>query len=175
MQQSFDAIGYRLGIAQCDVVSVTPTIGRRDGCRLRARSLARVGGARELMNPRGEAACERLRAYRHYHLMILVRRAHASVAGEDLERLQDPWVTSRPSLLLAQVAPPLGDPQAGQLCSRVREDRPRLSAPAQASHARLARPDRGSVARDAATEIDRARAPRLATRPDAATTTPRSC
>ena len=116
--------------------------------RARARS-PRARRSASCMNPRGEAACERLLA------LIAIDTddfaaggAHASVAAKIFERLQDPWGDLEARLLLAQVALAKGDPQAKQLCVGVREDRPRRgrAAPAPPPHARLARADRGALA-----------------------------
>ena len=139
-RQSFDAIGYRLGIAQCDVV-----LGHAD---------------RELMNPRGEAACERLLA------LIAIDTddfaaggAHASVAAKIFERLQDPWGDLEARLLLAQVALAKGDEEAKELvadCERIVLDE---AEPRQHRHLTLAWLAQIEHRwQDAASEIDRARA-----------------
>jgi hypothetical protein len=159
-RQSFDAIGYRLGIAQCDVVlgHADHRAGEMDTAR--ARALSARAAFRELMNPRGEAACERLLA------LIAIDTddfaaggAHASVAAKIFERLQDPWGDLEARLLLAQVALAKGDPQAKTLvgeCEKIVLDE---AEPRQHRHltvAWLAQVD--GRWQDAANEIDRARA-----------------
>jgi hypothetical protein len=101
----FDAIGYRLGIAQCDVVlgHADHRAGQMDDARQRA--LSARAAFRELQNPRGEAACERLLAMIAIDTDDLAAAdAHANVARKLYERLQDPWGDLEARLLVAQVA-----------------------------------------------------------------------
>src|SRR4029077_17794026 len=86
----FDAIGYRLGIAQSDVALAHADHRAFDFAGARARALAARASFREGQNPRGEAACERLLA------MVALdsdeydaAEAHARVAFKIYERLQD--------------------------------------------------------------------------------------
>jgi hypothetical protein len=128
----FDAIGYRLGIAQCDVVlgHADHRAGQMDEARQRA--LSARAAFRELQNPRGEAACERLLA------MIAIDtddfaagEAHANVARKLYDRLQDPWGDVEARLLVAQVAlsrdgawnrPPQSGASVGDSASRSMHD-----------------------------------------------------
>jgi hypothetical protein len=114
----FDAIGYRLGIAQCDVALGHADHRASDFAGARARALAARASFRELQNPRGEAACERLLA------MVALdsddydaAEAHAQVALRIHDRLQDPWGQLESRLLLAQVALARGDDRAESLVS----------------------------------------------------------
>ncbi len=91
----------------------TPTTAPSTSPSARARALAARASFREVQNPRGEAACERLLA------MIALDAddfdaadAHARVAFKIYERLQDPWGELESRLLLAQVALARGDPRA---------------------------------------------------------------
>jgi eukaryotic-like serine/threonine-protein kinase len=126
----------------------------------RARALSARAAFRELLNPRGEAACERLLA------LIAIDTddfaaggAHASVAAKIFERLQDPWGDLEARLLLAQVALAKGDPQARQLatdCEKIVLDE---AEPRQHRHLTLAWLAQTEERwQDAANEIDRARA-----------------
>jgi hypothetical protein len=159
-RQSFDAIGYRLGIAQCDVVlgHADHRAGEMDAGR--ARALSARAAFRELMNPRGEAACERLLALLAIDTDdFAAGGAHATVAAKIFERLQDPWGDLEARLLLAQVALAKGDRHAKALCAECEKIVLDEAEPRQHRHLTLAwlAHVEGRWA-DAAQEIDRARA-----------------
>jgi hypothetical protein len=126
----------------------------------RARALSARSAFRELMNPRGEAACERLLALIAIDTEDLAAGgAHASVAAKIFERLQDPWGDLEARLLLAQVALAKGDPQARWLCLECEKIVLDEAEPRQHRHLTLAwlAQTEGRWS-DASTEIDRARA-----------------
>lgn len=101
-----DAIGYQLGLAQ-----VAVTLGHvelRAGNLDRAYQIATetLPRFREQVNPRGEAACERLAA------MVTLKRGNLTAAFQHAlstfslydQRIADPWGRVEGVLLLAQVA-----------------------------------------------------------------------
>jgi tetratricopeptide (TPR) repeat protein len=101
-----DAIGYQLGLAQVAVTlgHVELRAGNLDQAhRIASETLVRF---RELVNPRGEAASERLAA------MVALGRGDLSAAFRHAlstfslydTRIADPWGRVEGSLLLAQVA-----------------------------------------------------------------------
>jgi hypothetical protein len=101
----FDAIGYRLGIAQCDLAMahVEHRAGDHEGARVRA--MATRDTLRALENPRGLAGSERLLA------MIAIdqddasaAQKHAKAALDLFEKLGDPWGILESRLLLVQEA-----------------------------------------------------------------------
>ncbi|AKT41479.1 serine/threonine-protein kinase [Chondromyces crocatus] len=101
----FDAIGYRLGLAQCELAQAHAE--HRLGYLDEARSLVLTArqSFRDLANPRGEAGCERLLSM----LALDVDDAdlsleHAESAGRIFERLADPWGLVEARVLLAQIA-----------------------------------------------------------------------
>ena len=112
----FDGIGYRLGLAQCDLALGHADHRAFDFAGSRARALAARASFREVQNPRGEAGCERLLA-----MIALdcddwdVAEAHARVALKIYDRLQDPWGELESRLLLAQVALARDDDRAEAL------------------------------------------------------------
>jgi hypothetical protein len=114
----FDRIGYRLGLAQSDVVLGHAEYRAGDMDRACARALDARSTLRELQNPRGEAACERLLS-----LIALdtddfpAASAHAHQALKLYEKLQDPWGQVECKLLLAQVSLARGDEGARKLVS----------------------------------------------------------
>ena len=132
----FDTIGYRLGIAQCDIA-----LGHADHRGLRAspgagaRALPRAPASASSRTRAARPACERLLA------MIALdtddyaaAAAHARVAQKIYDRLQDPWGALESQLLLAQVALARGRPSA-----------PRRSSP-RASASSSTRPSPASTA-----------------------------
>jgi hypothetical protein len=156
----FDGIGYRLGIAQCDVALGHADHRALDFASARARALAARASFREVQNPRGEAACERLLA------MIALDAddydaadAHSRVGFRIYERLQDPWGELESRLLLAQVGLARGDSRAESLvaaCDRVVLDEAEPRQHRHLTRAWLAQ-QQGRW-NDAAAEIDAARA-----------------
>jgi hypothetical protein len=106
----FDAIGYRLGLAQCDVADGhglhrDGKIAEAGAVALRARQ-----SFRDLANPRGEAAAERLLAMAALDLGDDVSaEQHTRAAGGIYDRLGDPWGQVESRLLVAQIALSRGD------------------------------------------------------------------
>jgi len=101
-----DAIGYQLGLAQVDVIwgHVELRAGHLE--KAYQKALDTLVRFRELQNPRGEAACERLAA-----MAALGRDDHAGAFRHALstfslydQRIADPWGRVEGSLLLAQVS-----------------------------------------------------------------------
>jgi tetratricopeptide (TPR) repeat protein len=101
-----DAIGYQLGLAQVAVTlgHVELRAGNLDlAYQIATETLLRF---RELVNPRGEAACERLAAMVALgkgELGAAFRHALSTFSLYD-QRIADPWGRVEGSLLLAQVA-----------------------------------------------------------------------
>jgi hypothetical protein len=122
----FDGLGYRLGIAQCDVALGHADHRAFDFDGARAKALGARASFRELQNPRGEAACERLLAMVEFDRDDFdAAEAHARVALKLYERLQDPWGDLESRLLLSQVALGRRDPRAESFvvaCDRVMID-----------------------------------------------------
>ena len=126
----------------------------------RTRALAARASFREVQNPRGEAACERLLA------MVALdsdeydaAEAHARVAFKIYERLQDPWGALEARLLVAQVALARDDPRAETLVAAC--DRAVLDEAEPRQHRHLTRAwlaQRQGRSQVAAAEIEAARA-----------------
>jgi hypothetical protein len=160
----FDGIGYRLGLAQCDLALGHADHRGYDFPGARARALAARASFREVQNPRGEAGCERLLA------MVALdsndedaAEAHARVAFKIYERLQDPWGELEARLLLAQVALARDDERAEALvaaCDRVVLDEAEPRQHRHLTRAWLAQ--RSGHWTEAAAEIDAARSAYLA-------------
>jgi hypothetical protein len=126
----------------------------------RTRTLAARAAFRELQNPRGEAACERLLAMIAIDTDVFdAARKHANAAAKIFERLQDPWGDLEARLLLAQVALAEGNAEAADLireCEKIVLDE---AEPRQHRHLTLAwLAQREGRFGDAASELDRARA-----------------
>jgi eukaryotic-like serine/threonine-protein kinase len=101
-----DSIGYQLGLAQTD--AALGHVEHRAGMFSRAygRAVETAARFRELDNPRGEAACERLAAMAALDMDDLpaaFRHALATFSLYD-QRISDPWGRVEGALLLAQVA-----------------------------------------------------------------------
>jgi hypothetical protein len=159
-RREFDSIGYRLGIAQCDIALGHADHRAFELPRARARALAARAAFRELSNPRGEGGCERLLAMIALDTEDYAAAAvHAHVAAKLYDRLQDPWGELEARLLLAQVALAKDDDNAVALvneCARINVDE---AEPRQHRHLTLAwLAQKESRWSDAATEIDKARA-----------------
>jgi hypothetical protein len=109
-REDFDAIGYRLGLAQCDLAlaHVDHRIGELE--KARAGALSARQAFRDLANPRGEAGCERILA-----MVALdagaseLAEEHATLASNIFELLADPWGLVESALLFAQIALHRGD------------------------------------------------------------------
>jgi hypothetical protein len=105
-RSELEAIGYQLGLAQVAVTlgHVELRAGHLDASyRIATEALVRF---REQMNPRGEAACERLAAMGalgQNNLASAFRHALSTFSLYD-QRIADPWGRVEGSLLLAQVA-----------------------------------------------------------------------
>ena len=111
----FDAIGYRLGLAQCDVA--LGHAEHRDGRLAEARTVALAArqSFRDLANPRGEAAAERLLAMTALDAGETdAAEVHARAAGAVFDQLSDPWGQVETRLLLAQIALDRGDAVAAR-------------------------------------------------------------
>jgi hypothetical protein len=122
----FDRIGYQLGLAQCDIALAHADYRAFDPARARPRALAARAAFRELQNPRGEAACERLLAMLAFDEDTFDEAsAHAASAAKIFARLRDPWGELESSLLIAQVALARNDKAASKLvadCDLVKLD-----------------------------------------------------
>jgi len=111
----FDAIGYRLGAAQCDIVLAHADHRESDLATAEATALASRQSFRDLANPRGESAAERLLA------MVELdsgrpdaAEEHAHAAAAMYDAMADPWGQVEMKLLLAQVALDRGDADAAR-------------------------------------------------------------
>jgi hypothetical protein len=155
----FDSLGYRLGIAQCDVALGHAEHRASDFDGARTRALAARASFRELQNPRGEAASERLLAMVAFDANDFdAAEAHARVALRLYEHLQDPWGDLESRLLLSQVALARQDPRAESLvmaCDRVVLDEAEPRQHRSLTRAWLA--GRQGRWTDASNEIDAAR------------------
>jgi hypothetical protein len=155
----FDAIGYRVGIAQSDVALAHADHRAFDFAGARARALAARVSFREAQNPRGEGGCERLLA------MVAIDSddfdaadAHARVALKIYERLQDPWGALEARLLMAQVALARGDARADALVATCNQAVLDEAEPRQHRHlTRAWLAQRQGRWMDAAAELDAAR------------------
>jgi eukaryotic-like serine/threonine-protein kinase len=73
---AFDLMGYRLGIAQCDAVLGHADHRARKFETAMARAVMARDAFRELVNPRGEAASERLLAMLRHERLAIHRKTH---------------------------------------------------------------------------------------------------
>jgi hypothetical protein len=99
-----ERIGYRLGVAQCDLALAHADHREGEFARAHERATATLKAFRLIENPRGEAGCERLLAMNaldggHPN----TAEVHARAAGALYSRLSDPWGKVEALLLLAQV------------------------------------------------------------------------
>jgi tetratricopeptide (TPR) repeat protein len=101
----FDAIGYRLGLAQGELILAHAE--HRLGNLETARDLALAArqSFRDLANPRGEGGCERLLAMTALDAgEDALAEEHADAALRIYEKLADPWGQVEARLLFAQIA-----------------------------------------------------------------------
>jgi hypothetical protein len=110
-----DAIGYRLGLAQCDVAEGhglhrEGKIDEATAVGFRARQ-----ALRDLANPRGEAAAERLLAMTALDVDDDANaEQHARAGAAIYDRLADPWGQVEMRLLVAQIALARGDAETAR-------------------------------------------------------------
>jgi eukaryotic-like serine/threonine-protein kinase len=101
---AFDLIGYRLGIAQCDAVLGHADHRARKFDTAMARAVMARDAFRELMNPRGEAASERLLAMACFDTNDLPSaEKHVDLSLRLFEKLHDPWGILEMRLLRIQI------------------------------------------------------------------------
>jgi len=103
-------------MAQCDVVLAHADHRAFEMERARTTALAARASLRDLRNPRGEAAAERLLAMIAIDTNELDTAViHAEAARALYENLADPWGIVEAKLLFAQIALARGDASAHQL------------------------------------------------------------
>ncbi|RYE92227.1 MAG: tetratricopeptide repeat protein, partial [Myxococcales bacterium] len=102
----FDAIGYQLGLAQVDVALGHVELRAHQLPEAYHRAQTTLGRFRDLMNPRGEAACERLAAMASLGRADLTAAFQHALSTFSLydQRIADPWGRVEGAVLLAQVA-----------------------------------------------------------------------
>jgi tetratricopeptide (TPR) repeat protein len=114
--EEFERVGYRLGVAECEIAR--GHLAHRGDELENALALAERGRTmmRDLKNPRGEAACQRLLSMIAFDTQDLMRsREHALAASAIYDQMGEPRGQVEASLLLAQVALATGNPAASEL------------------------------------------------------------
>ncbi|EYF05378.1 serine/threonine-protein kinase [Chondromyces apiculatus] len=106
----FDAIGYRLGMAQCELALAHAEHRLGDLAASHEIVISTRQSFRDLANPRGEGGCERLLSMLAFDRDdAALAQEHAEAASRIFERLGDPWGHVEARVLFAQIALGRGD------------------------------------------------------------------